>query len=343
MMKTITVILLVLFMLAGCQPRQEIVTEYTSDPEENLHALWALLDERYCYFDAKNIDWDGVYGIYHAKLYGKQVWSVYEYFDLLAQMLDTLQDGHVNLYSPFDVSVCSGWYTDYPADYYSGIIYSDKYLKNGVRRAGGFVYGYLQGSDVGYIGYSSFSNGFSAANLLYMDNYFKDADGLVIDVRDNGGGSLDYSRRFASCFFKDKTVTGYIRHKIGAGHDDFSDPEPFATDPVDAPIDWSDRKVVVLTNRMCYSATNDFVVRMLCASNVIVVGGMTGGGGGMPLSQELPNGWMVRFSAVPMYDACMKHTEFGVMPDIEIHITAEDVLAGKDAILEKAVEILSRK
>lgn len=343
-MKTnrLTAILFSLIALAGCHPRQNIVTEFTSDPEENLYALWSVLDERYCYFDAKNIDWNGVYDTYNAKLYRRQVWTIYEYFDLLAQMLDTLQDGHVNLYSPFDVSVCSGWYTDYPADYYRDILYSDRYLKEGIRRAGGFAYGWLNGTNVGYIAYSSFSNGFSAANLLYIDNYFADADGLIIDVRNNGGGSLDYSARLASCFFKEKTVTGYIRHKTGVGHNDFSDPEPFVTDPADASIDWSDRKVALLTNRQCYSATNDFVVRLLHAPNVTVVGGITGGGGGMPLSQELPNGWMIRFSAVPMYDSEMKHTEFGVMPDIEVHITPEDVAAGRDAIIDKAVGLLSK-
>jgi C-terminal processing protease CtpA/Prc len=73
------------------------------------------------------------------------------------------------------------------------------------------------------------------------------------------------------------------------------------------------------------------------APNVVVIGGITGGGGGMPLSQELPNGWMIRFSAVPMYDANMQHTEFGVMPDIEIHISPDDT---DDSILLTAIHEL---
>jgi C-terminal processing protease CtpA/Prc len=126
-----------------------------------------------------------------------------------------------------------------------------------------------------------------------------------------------------------------MRHKTDKCHDCFSDPTPITTDPATAPIDWSDKKVVVLSNRRCYSATNDFIVRMKQAPNVTVVGGITGGGGGMPLSQELPNGWMVRFSAVPMFDADMQHTEFGVMPDIETHIEADD---SDDSILLTAIE-----
>lgn len=340
MIKGLIVILSVL-VLAGCE-KGSVVTDFSADADENLLALWTILDERYCYFGAKGIDWDGVYEEYYERLHSRPGWSVYEYFDLLAEMLDTLQDGHVNLYAPFDVSSCTGWYTDYPTDYYADIVSGERYLGRDSRQAGGFVYGYLRGTRVGYVRYGSFSTGFSAVNLAYIDHYFRDADGLIIDVRHNGGGSLDYSVRLASCFFSEAVTTGYIRHKTGTGHDDFSEPEPFVTDPADAPIDWSGRKVAVLTNRMCYSATNDFVVRVLQAPNVTVVGGKTGGGGGMPLSQELPNGWMVRFSAVPMYDAGMRHTEFGVMPDVEVHITPEDVAGGVDAIIDKAVEILAK-
>lgn len=327
--------------LTSCD--NDVVTEYTADPVANLDALWSILDERYCYFDAKDIDWRGVYNEYNHRLHLKRQWTIYEYFDLMASMLDTLQDGHVNLYSPFNISSCSGWYTDYPTDYYSDIVYSDHYLGTDYRRTSAFQYGYLADSDVGYIRYSSFSNVISATTLAYIAHYFEKADGLIIDVRSNGGGSLEYSKALASCFFKEKTTTGYIRHKLSAAHDDFSDPEPLYTDPATAPYDFSDKPAVVLTNRRCYSATNDFVVRMLQAPNVTVVGGKTGGGGGMPLSQELPNGWMIRFSAVPMYDARMQHTEFGVDPDIEVHISDSDLNTLRDPIIDKAKEILQIK
>lgn len=325
-------------MLTSCEKR--VVEEFDADADVNLRALWSILDERYCYFSAKGIDWNGVYDDYYRRLHSRRQWTIYEYFDLLASMLDTLQDGHVNLYAPFDVSACTGWYTDYPDDYYADILMSDKYLSGNVRRAGPFTYGYLGGGKVGYVRYSSFSNGFSAANLAYIDNYFADAHGIILDVRDNGGGSLDYSARLAACFFEQKTVTGYMRHKTGTGHNDFSEPTPIYTDPADAPFPMTHHKVVVLTNRRCYSATNDFVVRMLKAPNVAVVGGLTGGGGGMPLSQELPNGWMIRFSAVPMYDADMQHTEFGVMPDREVHITDTDLANQRDAIVDAAIDLL---
>ena len=331
-MKKILLVICVILIFWGCN-KEETVTKYNNDPYENFDTLWEILDERYCYFSYKNIDWVGVYNDISPRVNNAK--DVFQLFDLMAEMIDTLEDGHVNLYAPFDVSSCSGWFDSYPADFNSDFLY--KHFDADLRSAGGFAYTTLENGEIGYIRYSSFSNGFTAANLAYIDAYFHQLNkvkGIIIDVRNNGGGSLGYSERLASCFFKEKTTTGYMRHKTGKCHDCFSDPTPIITDPADAPIDWSDKRVIVLSNRRCYSATNDFIVRMKQAPNVIVVGGITGGGGGMPLSQELPNGWMVRFSAVPMYDSDMQHTEFGVIPDIEAHISLDDT---DDTILLQAI------
>lgn len=332
-MKKILITITAIFLLFSCS-KEDTITKYNNNPYDNFDALWEILDERYCYFSYKNIDWVGVYN--HLSPRVNQVNDVFQLFDLMAEMIDTLDDGHVNLYAPFDISSCTGWFDSYPTDYNADFLYN--HFDSDLRSAGGFAYTTLEKGKIGYIRYSSFSNGFSATNFAYIDAYFHQlhkVKGIIIDVRNNGGGSLGYSERLASCFFKEKTTTGYMRHKTDKCHDCFSDPTPITTDPSTAPIDWSDKKVVVLSNRRCYSATNDFIVRMKQAPNVTVVGGITGGGGGMPLSQELPNGWMVRFSAVPMFDADMQHTEFGVMPDIETHIEADD---SDDSILLTAIE-----
>ena len=331
-MKKIILLTLIIFTLFSCN-KNETIREYNSDPYDNFDALWEILDERYCYFSYKNIDWTAVYNDFSPRV--NQVKDVFQLFDLMTEMIDILQDGHVNLYTPFDVSSCTGWFDSYPADYNANFL--SKHFDSELRSAGGFAYTTIENSKIGYIRYSSFSSGFTAANLAYINAYFhalNDVKGIIIDVRNNGGGSLEYSERLASCFFKEKTITGYMRHKIGKCHDCLSDPTEVITDPTNAPIDWSDKKVIVLSNRRCYSATNDFIVRMKQAPNVTIIGGITGGGGGIPLSQELPNGWMIRFSAVPMFDAEMQHTEFGVAPDIEAHISIEDT---DDTILLTAI------
>ena len=103
-MKKIFIIISVVFTLFGCD-NNETIKEYNSDPHDNFEALWKILDERYCYFSYKNIDWTRVYNDFSPRF--DRVKDVFQLFDLMSEMIDVLQDGHVNLYAPFDVSSCT--------------------------------------------------------------------------------------------------------------------------------------------------------------------------------------------------------------------------------------------
>ena len=184
--------------------------------------------------------------------------------------------------------------------------------------------------------------------------YLQICNGLIIDVRDNGGGNLTNSSRIAARFTDKLVLTGYIQHKTGPGHNDFSEMEPIYLEPSNS-IRWQ-KKVVILTNRRCYSATNDFVNVMRSLNNdnedkrIIQLGDQTGGGSGLPFSSELPNGWSVRFSASPHFDKYGKSLEDGIKPDVYVNmdkILEEGIEQGdiesqkKDPLIEKAFEILS--
>jgi len=304
----------------------------------NFESLTKIVDTKYCYLDYKKINWDSITDVYRVQVSDKS--SEIEFFDLMAKMLGELKDGHVNLYSSFDRSRYWKWYTDYPSNFSSDIIFSPQYLSNNYKIAGGLRYGKIHNDSIGYIYYNSFSSGFSDSNISYVFRYFQDCKGLIIDVRDNGGGSLSYSEQLASYFFADEMVTGYISHKVGAGHSDFSKMMEIKT-PAHKTLQWQ-RPVAVLTNRMSYSATNDFVNRMKQAPTAVIVGDKTGGGGGLPLSSELPNGWLLRFSASPMFDSNKLHTEWGIEPDVVDSITVENKKNGIDGIIERAVKVLKQ-
>lgn len=190
-----------------------------------------------------------------------------------------------------------------------------------------------------------FSSGVGDGNLDEVLLYLATCNGLIIDVRDNGGGNLTNSTRIAARFTNEKTLTGYIQHKTGPGHNDFSKMEPIYLEPSNS-IRWQ-KKVIILTNRRCYSATNDFVnaMRSLNKDNeekrIIQLGDWTGGGSGLPFSSELPNGWSVRFSASPHFDKNKQPLEEGIEPDIAINMSESDQLKHKDTLIEKAFEILS--
>jgi hypothetical protein len=302
----------------------------------NFEALWKIIDTKYCYLDYKNINWDSIHSVYKSRV--DTVSGNIHFFDLMGAMLNELKDGHVNLYSDFDKSRYWKWFTDYPSNFSSSLITSDRYLGDDYRMAGGFMYKTINNGTVGYMYYDDFSDSFSDANIVAILKSFSACKGLIIDVRNNGGGYLDLSEKLASYFFPEEKITGYITHKTGLGHSDFSTPVAVKT-PAHKTIQWQ-RPVIILTNRMSYSATNSFVSRMKLAPKAIIVGDQTGGGGGLPLSSELPNGWLVRFSAEPMYDAGMQHIEWGISPTVKVDMSATDEANGYDTIIEKAISLI---
>ena len=332
MIKQLWIVFSGLFLLFSCQDTDE----YTVNPRENFEALWKILDENYCFFDYKAIDWDEVHSRYAVQIQDSM--NQFELFDLMAKMLSELKDGHTNLYSSFNVARYWDWYKDYPPNFYEEL--NDAYLGKDYKIAGGMEYKKMANDRIGYVRYSSFSSTLGESNLDYMFYHFKECQALVIDIRNNGGGSLANSERFASRFIQEKTNVGYIMHKTGKGHNDFSEPYPIVLEPTER-IRWS-RTVVVLTNRHCYSAANDFVMKMRMFPHVTIMGDKTGGGSGFPFTSELPNGWSVRFSACPMLDNEKQLTEFGIEPDIPVSITESDLLGGKDTIIEEAILYLLR-
>lgn len=308
-----------------------------NSPEANFESLWRIIDQQYCFLDYKQevygLDWDEVHERY-AKRIAPDMPSE-ALFEVLSDMVNELRDGHVNLSSSMATSQYREWFDSYPHNFSDNI--QSNYLGKDYTISSGLTYQILE-NNIGYIYCSSFSNGIGDGNLDQTLNRLAICDGLIIDVRDNGGGNLTTAQRLAGRFTNEKVLVGYMTHKTGPGHNDFSDPAPVYLESSTG-IRWQ-KKAVVLTNRRSFSATNDFVNCMRQLPLVTIVGDKTGGGSGLPFSSEIPNGWSIRFSASPMYDTDMNQLEFGIDPDIKVDMTSEDMQRGKDTMIEKACEIL---
>ena len=316
------------------------VEEYENDPKGNFEALWAILDEHYCFFREKNIDWDKVHARYSRQISPKMTQR--ELFDVCSAMLEELQDGHVNLTSSFDVSYYTKWWSDYPQNYDERLI-EEHYFNFGLRQASSLKYGILK-ENVGYIRYSSFSGAIGEGNLDAVLSYLATCKGLIIDVRDNGGGDLTNVDILVARFITERKLMGYLVHKKSPARDDFSEPYAYYIDP--APkgrVMWG-KPVIVLTNRSTFSAANNFVSVMKSLPQVKIAGDVTGGGSGMPFTSELPIGWGIRFSSCSVLDGNGNITEFGVSPSVGLKVDLDENLAvqGIDTILEKAIETLTK-
>ncbi len=316
------------------------IEEWANDPRGNFDALWTIIDEHYCFFAEKNVDWDEVYVRYSCKVSDKMTGE--ELFAVCSNMLNELRDGHTNLAAPFDVSYYRAWWSDYPQNFDRRLI-RQYYFNFNYLTAAGMDYGILP-ENVGYMYYGSFSSTIGEGNLDYILSYFSTCDGLIVDVRDNGGGDMTNVGTLVSRFIGQRTLAGYISHKTGPGHDDFSEPYAYYYDPApQGRVMWG-KPVVVLTNRSTFSAANNFVSVMKQLPGVTIVGATTGGGSGMPYSSELPCGWSVRMSACSVLDASGNTTEQGIDPTEGCAVDMDPLSAvdGRDTMLDFAVNILTR-
>ena len=331
----LTIILTICACLAASCVREE---QHDNTPLGNFDALWQIIDEHYCFLDYKeqqlNFNWNDVRIDYRQRITAKI--GNQQLFEVMADMLSTLADGHVNLYAAHDVGRNWSWYEDYPRNFDSEL--QEAYLGTDYRIAAGISYRILP-DNVGYMVVSSFASGIGDGNITEALHYMRLCRGIIIDVRGNGGGDLTNAERLARRFTNERRLVGYICHKTGPGHGDFSPLEEEYLEPSTS-MRWQ-KRAIVLTNRQCYSATNTFVRNMAECSLVTILGDQTGGGSGLPFSSELPNGWSVRFSAAPMFDARRQQIEFGIQPDTLVALSDADVARGYDNLIETARQILS--
>lgn len=329
----------ILFLLIGLLCATSCIREDVSGntPEANFESLWKIIDEQYCFLDYKKqeygLDWDQVHETYAKRITPSMGWEAL--FEVLSEMVAELRDGHVNLTSSLASSQYRQWFDSYPRNFSDSI--QSIYLKKDYNQSSGLTYQILE-NNIGYIYCSSFSNGIGDGNLDQTLNRLAICDGLIIDVRNNGGGNLTTAQKLASRFTNQKTLVGYMTHKTGKGHSDFSNPYPVYIEPSNG-IRWQ-KRAVVLTNRRSFSATNDFVNSMKQFPLITIVGDKTGGGSGLPFTSEIPCGWSIRFSASPMLDPQMNQIEFGINPDVKVDMTSEDMQKGKDTMIEIACKLL---
>lgn len=303
------------------------------DPVTNFEHLWLDVKERYSYFELKNIDWDSVYSVYRPQI--SRAMEEKMLFKVLGDMLYELRDGHVILTSGFGRSRNWNWYFDSEANF-NWINIERYYLKKNH-----FITGPMKNQlidSVLYVYYGSFSDKLNSAHVNELMERASSAKGAIIDVRNNGGGSLSNARLLASCFTDEKVLFARERVKMGPATGEFSDWMDMILLPKEGKR-FSGR-VVVLCNRASYSATTFFAQMMRQIPGVILLGDQTGGGGGVPASGEMPNGWRYRMSVTQTITPEGVHIEPGVPVDVEVSLDANDDRKGKDTLIEKALSIL---
>ena len=337
-MKTIPLVLLILFTTA-CS--SHLVGPQTPDsPITNFDHLWKEYDQMYGTFGPKKIDWDAAYKTYRPQV-SEQTTDA-ELYQIMTKLLDILDDNHVYLRPTADTKL--PWYSggilgrtkveDYNGDVVKTYLTTTKEITHE------FMCGKTK-QNVGYFLLKGFENNFSSYEKT-MDSvltYMAGTKGLIIDLRDNGGGEDRVAQYLANRFASERHLSFTSRLRNGPRHSDFGPELNFYTEP--AGTFQFTKPVVVLTNLSSYSSAETFMLAMLQNKQVTQVGDITGGAFPDAIPRDLPNGWSFRVPIADVRDANGQSLEgIGIMPRIRIKNTPDELKAGHDRALERAVELL---
>lgn len=336
MRRIISYIILILFLTSLSSCEKAIMDEQeTENPVNTFDYLWKEVDQHYSFFKYKNIDWKQIYNKYRP--YVNDNLSDYELFNILFEMLNELKDGHVNLISHFNVS---RYEFDLQAkNNYNERLIRENYISNKYYITGPFKHDFIKDYNIGYIRYKSFSGNVSEFSMDFMLARFSKTEGIILDLRQNGGGSIQNIFRILEHFVKQETNIYKSYIKEGPEHENFSKVQMASVKPKGQYF-YTDHPIIVLVDRGSFSATSFFSLATKAISNIKLVGDTTGGGLGAPSGGQLPNGWTYRISVSKTLSLNNENWENGVPPDYFVELDDSGVLNGEDAIIDKAIDLI---
>ena len=105
--------------------------------------------------------------------------------------------------------------------------------------------------------------------------------------------------------------------------------------------DYYKGKVVILINEISQSQAEYTTMALRVAPNASVVGSTTAAADGNVSPFFLPGNLRTMISGIGVYYPDGRETQrIGIVPDVEVKPTIEGIRAGRDELLEKAMEII---
>ena len=318
-----------------------IVKPATSNQNmEDFEAVWNRVNDVYPFLEFKEINWDSIYTVYRPRV---EAARGDEFYFVLHDLLAELKDGHVYYRTDGGGEV----YPFYPQRHfkdrhaYSPFVvrtYFDKELW--LTESKSVEYGILP-DNIGYIFLAGFDENYLINEFSGVLEYLKNTKGLIIDIRQKNGGSSKNVEAVVTRFMTEPLEWPKM-YCLG----ELIDIQPFQPK---GPFTYTNL-VVVLINGSTFSAGELTTEILKQLSNVTAVGDTTGGGLGSgsscPLEKAisafiLPSGKLISTPTgyIEGYDG-QQIEWLGVLPDIRVEQTEEDIINGTDKQLEYAINLL---
>jgi hypothetical protein len=341
----------------------------TDDPLLNFDVLWRSFAEQYAFFKERRVDWYEMYRRYRPRVSGST--SPDQLYTVMTEMLGEIDDRHITLHRPGSDEFRSGLgpviqralarYGAEPQAAENGFygwfmaqterrkdLIARRYLAHGGHAAGNGNITWGQIGPIGYLRVDAMSgygeqDGYLAqkpilsAALDAALQQFKDAKGVIIDLRWNLGGNDGHGLDIAARFTNQRYLAYGKQARSGALVTEY---QPVFVTPAHGSVFTG--PVIVLTSNITVSAGEDLVLALMGRPRTLRVGSLTAGAHSDQLMKPLPNGWVFSISN-EIFSASdgVVHEGRGIAPDIAV---ADDptLPVPRDIVLERAIAELRR-
>jgi len=340
----------------------QIITAHS--PAITFEHFWQTFADHYAFFDKRGVDWQAVYEQYQPLIHENLTEQAL--FELLSEMLDPLDDGHINLISAFE---------DFSPEKYKGVtkalleafakqseyddiqdyadILSQQYNhnlsnyfdENSEVDSEVFRWGIIDNS-VGYLRIramvldedNSVASNISALTKI-MDQAMAalaDTQAIVIDLRDNNGGDDAIALAIAGYFIDQpiEVVSKFARTE--------HQQTPVISASVAPASSVYSNPIAIISASDTASSAEVFLIAMKARSEVFIVGENSNGALSDTLSKGLPNGWQFTLSNEVYLDQAGQSFEVtGIVPDSYVSVfSIASIAKGENVALEAALQIL---
>lgn len=299
--------------------------------------VWSDYDAMYGPFEQRGVDWDAVYDD-HAPLVSDDM-SDDALHEVLCSMLAELDDGHVKLLAP-DHEVFD-----------SNHIYRDR-LMEGTFDIDLIEESYLQGKidhgpwdwytsakladDVPYLWLPGIDD--DALVIHDIAREYPHATAFVLDLRHSHGGVFPLGLE-AMRPLTDRDVYAFkSRTRNGPERGSFDEWTRWTVEATDGKL-W-DVPVILLTDGETISASERMVMALQELPDTVTIGVPTNGAQATSILRQAPNGWTYQLPVQEVVGADgVVYEGVGLPVDIELLDDPADVEAGRDEVLEAALEL----
>lgn len=324
---------------------QADIHRFSKDPVQSFETFWQIFDENYALFEVHQADWKKLYEEYRPQVTSDT--SDKELKRIFKEMIQQLNDGHTQVIVGMK-GISSKTEEDPRTIFYLNHskrikeIIRDTYFPEGLNSQlnGDIRYG-LTREGIGYVAVDSLDHfDMKEVNpaLDQVVQHLTGADRIIVDLRLNGGGSDAFGLALASRFAASETLAYTKTARNDGEYSSFLPPTPIYIQPSEKRFTAS--QIIVLTSRLSASAAETTRMAFGELDNVTAIGETTYGVFSDMMFNILPNQWFVTLSGEKYTDASGKSYEgAGIPPDDEVIYTEDDLDAGRDPVMAKAIEL----